>query len=55
VLAARGWTVLLLNPRGSDGYGERFFTAVRGAWGTADATVATAGSPPRWPAASSAT
>lgn len=36
-LAARGWTVLLVNPRGSDGYGEAFFTAVRGAWGEADA------------------
>ncbi|MEU6761863.1 serine hydrolase [Streptomyces sp. NPDC046853] len=37
VLAARGWSVLLLNPRGSDGYGEAFFTAARGAWGEADA------------------
>ncbi|WP_327358229.1 serine hydrolase [Streptomyces sp. NBC_01304] len=37
VLAARGWSVLLLNPRGSDGYGEEFFTAAVGAWGTADA------------------
>ncbi|MEJ1200458.1 MULTISPECIES: serine hydrolase [unclassified Streptomyces] len=37
VLAARGWSVLLLNPRGSDGYGEAFFTAARQAWGTADA------------------
>ncbi len=36
VLAARGWTVLLLNSRGSDGYGERFYTAVVGAWGEAD-------------------
>ncbi|MFD9907192.1 serine hydrolase [Streptomyces sp. NPDC059063] len=36
VLAARGWTVLLLNPRGSDGYGEEFFTAALGAWGLAD-------------------
>ncbi|WP_121257643.1 serine hydrolase [Nocardioides ferulae] len=35
-LAARGWVVLLVNPRGSDGYGEEFFTAVNGAWGTAD-------------------
>ena len=24
-LAARGWAVLLLNPRGSDGYGEDFY------------------------------
>lgn len=36
-LAAQGWTVLLLNPRGSDGYGEQFFNAALGAWGTADA------------------
>jgi dipeptidyl aminopeptidase/acylaminoacyl peptidase len=36
-LAARGWTVLLLNPRGSDGYGEEFYTAAVGAWGEADA------------------
>ena len=37
VLAARGWAVLLLNPRGSDGYGSDFFTASFGAWGTSDA------------------
>jgi dipeptidyl aminopeptidase/acylaminoacyl peptidase/CubicO group peptidase (beta-lactamase class C family) len=36
-LAARGWAVLLLNPRGSDGYGADFFTAAIGAWGEADA------------------
>ncbi|HEX6341055.1 serine hydrolase [Umezawaea sp.] len=36
-LAARGWTVLLLNPRGSDGYGERFYTAALGGWGEEDA------------------
>ncbi len=36
-LAARGWTVLLLNPRASDGYGEAFYTAAIGAWGEADA------------------
>ncbi|WP_433219725.1 serine hydrolase [Dactylosporangium sp. CS-047395] len=36
-LAARGWTVLLLNPRASDGYGEAFFTAALGGWGEADA------------------
>ncbi|MBB4682885.1 serine hydrolase [Amycolatopsis jiangsuensis] len=36
-LAGRGWAVLLLNPRGSDGYGEAFFTAGVGGWGTADA------------------
>jgi dipeptidyl aminopeptidase/acylaminoacyl peptidase len=35
-LAARGWAVLLLNPRGSDGYGEAFYTAAVGAWGVAD-------------------
>lgn len=35
-LVARGWTVLLVNPRGSDGYGEDFFTAVAGKWGLAD-------------------
>ncbi|MEU4550085.1 S9 family peptidase [Nonomuraea dietziae] len=37
VLAARGWSVLTLNPRGSDGYGEAFYTAAVGAWGLADA------------------
>ncbi len=36
-LAARGWTVLLLNPRGSDGYGEAFWTATRRGWGEVDA------------------
>jgi len=36
-LAARGWAVLLLNPRGSDGYGHAFLTAAVGAWGVADA------------------
>ncbi|WP_433237057.1 S9 family peptidase [Streptosporangium sp. CA-135522] len=36
VLAARGWTVLTVNPRGSDGYGEAFYTAALGAWGIAD-------------------
>ncbi|NBH03368.1 serine hydrolase, partial [Amycolatopsis sp. SID8362] len=36
-LAARGWAVLLLNPRGSDGYGEAFYTGAVGAWGLADA------------------
>jgi len=37
VLVARGWTVLLLNPRASDGYGEAFFAATVGQWGTLDA------------------
>jgi len=36
VLAARGWTVLLLNPRGSDGYGNNFWAATVDAWGRAD-------------------
>lgn len=36
-LVARGWTVLLVNPRGSDGYGEAFYDGVNGAWGVADA------------------
>lgn len=36
-LAARGWAVLLINPRGSDGYGRAFFTGAVGGWGTADA------------------
>jgi dipeptidyl aminopeptidase/acylaminoacyl peptidase len=35
-LAAAGWAVLTLNPRGSDGYGEAFYTALTGAWGRAD-------------------
>ncbi|GAA4524436.1 serine hydrolase [Amycolatopsis samaneae] len=36
VLAARGWAVLLLNPRASDGYGEAFLRGAVGAWGEAD-------------------
>ncbi|HJP76162.1 MAG TPA: serine hydrolase, partial [Pseudonocardiaceae bacterium] len=36
-LAARGWAVLLVNPRASDGYGEAFYTATVGEWGSADA------------------
>jgi dipeptidyl aminopeptidase/acylaminoacyl peptidase len=36
ILADRGWNVLMLNPRGSDGYGEDFMRAVVGNWGTAD-------------------
>lgn len=35
-LAARGWAVLLVNPRGSDGYGAAFFDGVQGSWGVAD-------------------
>jgi dipeptidyl aminopeptidase/acylaminoacyl peptidase len=36
VLARQGWTILYVNPRGSDGYGERFYTAVVEGWGTSD-------------------
>jgi len=36
-LAERGWATLLVNPRGSDGYGEAFYNAALGAWGEADA------------------
>ena len=36
-LVTRGWAVLTLNVRGSDGYGESFYTASNGAWGVADA------------------
>jgi dipeptidyl aminopeptidase/acylaminoacyl peptidase len=36
VLAAKGWNVLYLNPRGSDGYGEKFWEAARGSWGVTD-------------------
>ncbi|GII75252.1 serine hydrolase [Sphaerisporangium rufum] len=35
-LVERGWAVLTVNPRGSDGYGEAFYDGVRGAWGVAD-------------------
>ncbi|MFC4121366.1 serine hydrolase [Nonomuraea zeae] len=36
VLAAAGWNVLLLNPRGSDGYGRDHYRAVNHAWGESD-------------------
>ncbi|MGI8867412.1 MAG: serine hydrolase [Mycobacteriales bacterium] len=36
LLSAAGISVLLLNPRGSDGYGEQFLTGVVGGWGCAD-------------------
>lgn len=36
-LVSRGWTVLTLNPRGSDGYGKDFWLGATGAWGEADA------------------
>lgn len=35
-LVARGWAIALINPRGSDGYGEEFMRAAVGAWGLAD-------------------
>ncbi|MEE1742484.1 S9 family peptidase [Streptomyces sp. BE147] len=35
-LVSRGWTVLTLDIRGSDGYGEDFYRAAVGAWGEAD-------------------
>ncbi|MFF8913122.1 S9 family peptidase [Streptomyces sp. NPDC015032] len=35
-LASRGWTILTLNVRASDGYGEAFYTAAVGAWGETD-------------------
>lgn len=35
-LVTRGWRVLILNPRGSDGYGRDFSSGVDGAWGTND-------------------
>jgi len=36
-LVAKGWVVLLLNPRGSDGYGQSFYNGGLGGWGVADA------------------
>jgi dipeptidyl aminopeptidase/acylaminoacyl peptidase len=35
-IAARGYAVLTGNPRGSQGYGARFATAIRGDWGGGD-------------------
>jgi dipeptidyl aminopeptidase/acylaminoacyl peptidase len=35
-MADHGWTVLLLNSRGSDGYGSEFARSALGAWGQAD-------------------
>ncbi|MCA9296035.1 MAG: S9 family peptidase, partial [Phycisphaerales bacterium] len=35
-LAARGWTVVYANPRGSKGYGRDHCAAIRGAWGDRD-------------------
>ncbi|MDQ2847567.1 MAG: S9 family peptidase [Actinomycetota bacterium] len=36
LLVAAGWTVLTLNPRASDGYGEAFYAATVGQWGAGD-------------------
>jgi len=36
LLAARGYVVLMTNPRGSDGYGREHRNAIREAWGTVD-------------------
>ncbi|MFE2745626.1 serine hydrolase [Streptomyces scopuliridis] len=36
LLVSRGWRVLTLNPRGSDGYGEEFLRAIDGGWGRDD-------------------
>ncbi len=36
VLVAAGWTVLTLNPRASDGYGEAFYAGNAGRWGLGD-------------------
>lgn len=36
VLVEAGWTVLLINPPASEGYGEEFFHANVGAWGHGD-------------------
>ena len=36
-LAASGWTIVMINPRGSDGYGEAFWKGVNAGWGVADA------------------
>jgi dipeptidyl aminopeptidase/acylaminoacyl peptidase len=36
LLVAAGWTVLTLNPRASDGYGEAFYAGNAGKWGIGD-------------------
>jgi dipeptidyl aminopeptidase/acylaminoacyl peptidase len=36
MLASKGWSILRLNPRGSDGYGEKFMAGVLGGWGIYD-------------------
>ena len=35
-LAKRGWAILTLNPRASDGYGQAFWAGTDGDWGLAD-------------------
>ena len=35
-LAARGWTILLVDPPASDGYGEDYYTTNIGKWGFGD-------------------
>ncbi len=37
LLAARGYVVLMTNPRGSDGYGLAHRTAIQSDWGNVDA------------------
>lgn len=41
--ATRGWAVLLVNHRGSTGYGRRYQTALRGNWGIFDVEDAVGG------------
>jgi len=41
--ATRGWAVLLVNHRGSTGYGRRYMTALRGNWGVFDVEDAVGG------------
>lgn len=36
LLVAKGWSVLTLNPRASDGYGEAFYAGNTGRWGFGD-------------------
>jgi dipeptidyl aminopeptidase/acylaminoacyl peptidase len=43
VAAARGYVVFFCNPRGSEGYGERWRDAIHASWGTSDAPDILAG------------